>query len=377
MMEYLWGEVPLRFGGEPEIAEEIHDAIGQYLTRQRLETGSRVDRILWDMRTFRRRMRDASRVPRQMWLYELRRLVEEDGFIPRPDAPWSTAEFPILDVSVEDAPAIDLPDGFKGFPPFEQLAAGSAALADITALIEVIGDGSKLTAKGNLGLAEARQLADKIGFGSDFDEKIGDKTFKTKSSTEIEPVDLAFRWARTSGFVKVTKGVVAPTKRGRDLGSRPVDEWWSLFVTCVRDLKWSARRWPPDRRWFFVNEIAGLWRLYLESIRSPKGIDIEFLRDQAWEIVNGIYDIDYLTTEQVDFQRSCVESSIRYGFFEPLSMLNAIDRATLNSTIIRPTGLGRWAAERFVYVIEGYSAAERAQADNVVHLHDFRRKDVD
>lgn len=379
VMEYLWGEVPLRYGHVPEIAEEIRVAVGQYLSRNRLETDTRVDNVAWDKRTFQRRMRDVTRIPRELWLYELRRIVELEGSIPRPGSPWSTAEFPTFDLAVEDAPPVDLPRGFKGFPPFEHLAANCAAVADIKALVEVIGEGSKLTTKGNLGLAEARRLADKIGLGSDFDEKIGNKTFKTKSSTEIEPVDLAFRWARVAGFVKVTKGVIAPTKRGRALGTKPADEWWSLFVSFVRDLKWLARRWPPDRRWFWVGEVAGLWRHYLESIRSPMGIDIESLRDQAWGLVDHVYDIDDLTPEQVSSQKRFVESSIRHGFFEPLAMLNAIDPATLKGNVIKPTALGRWAAERFAYVMEGGSgpSEERVQADNVIRLRDFRKKDGD
>jgi hypothetical protein len=165
-----------------------------------------VANLTWDKRSFQRRLRDVNRVARELWLYELRNMVENAGFEPRPESPWATASFPSAEVMFDDAPPFDLPHGFNGFLPFEKLAAESSAIADIKALLEVIDEGSKLTAKGNLALAEARRLADKIGIAWDFDERIGDKTFKTKSSTEIELVELAFSVGTGGRFRQGHKG---------------------------------------------------------------------------------------------------------------------------------------------------------------------------
>jgi hypothetical protein len=373
IMEYLWGEVPLRYKDDPQVAEEIRVTLGQYFSRR---FGLYMDNVAWEERTFRRRMRDITRVPRDMWLYELRRILLNEGFEPRPGSPWATAEFPNFDISIHDGPPPEIPQGFEGFPPFEQLAADCAAIADIKALIDVIGDGSKLTAKGNLSLADAERLAHKIGVASDFNEKIGDRVFKTRSSTHIELVDLAFRWARADRLVKVAKGTVTPTKAGRAFGNSVPIEWWCLFVTFVRDLKWPAKRWPEDRRPFWADEVGGLWRIYLESIRDPDGIDIETLREWAWHVVERRWDIDDLHPEQIEFQKSMVEGSILKGFFEPLSMLNAIDPATLNGRFLQPTALGRWAAERFACLMEDrFVSTANDPPRNVIWLD--RRKNAD
>lgn len=375
VIEYLWGEIPLRYGDSPEVAEEHRVTIGQYLSRINRETAALIDNVAWDKRTFQRRMRDVNRISRAIWLAELRQLVRNEGFTPRADAPWATAEYPSVLLYVEDAPPVDLPQGFRGFPPFEKLASECAAIADIKALVDVIGSGAKLTAKGNLGMAEARILADRIGVGTDFDERIGDKVFKTKSSTEIELVDLAFRWARAAGFVKVAKGSVSTTKRGKTLGTKIPEEWWSLFVSFVRELRWPAKRWPSDREPFWANEVADLWRYYLESLRPPAGIDINLLTERAWRTVAFIYDVDDLTRDQVEWQISMIESSIRNGFFGPLLMLNAIQPASIDSEFIKPTALGRWAAERFIHVMESdrNTSPTADEASNVVRLHDFRK----
>jgi len=370
LMEYLWGEIPLRYGDSPEVAEEHRVTVGQYLARLRKEFGTtEVENLTWDKRTFQRRLRDLNRVSRELWLYELRNMVENEGHEPRAGSPWAAARFPSAEVAFDDAPPFDLPRGFKGFPPFERLAAESSVISDIRALLDVIGEGSKLTAKGNLSLSDARRVAGRIGIGWDFDERIGDKIFKTKSSTEIELIDLAFRWARAAGFVKVSKGLVAATKRGKAFGSKPAEEWWSLFISFVRDLRWPTKRYPVGRKPFWAEEVAVLWRYYLESMRLP-AIDIGELRNLAWERAAFIYDVDDLTPDQVHRQIDMVEGAILHGFFEPLAMLNAVDAATLKSPPLRATVLGRWAAERFVFLMEG--AADEAREGNVIYLKDRR-----
>lgn len=97
-------------------------------------------------------------------------------------------------------------------------AAAAPLLAEIRQLVQFIGEGRKLTQTGNVTLADARLLVDLISTGDHFDEQIGDKTFKTKSATELPRLSLIVRLAKKARFVRVAKGRLLGTKAGRDLG---------------------------------------------------------------------------------------------------------------------------------------------------------------
>lgn len=372
LMEYLWGHVPLEYSASPQVAEEIRVTLGQYLSRLRRAGQWQADNIPWDKRTFRRRFRNLATVPRQLWLTELRRLVENAGCTPRRNAPWDKAQFPSLDLGLEDLSPPDHPAGFEGFPPLERLARKCRAVEDIKALIEVIGDRSTLTAKGNLSLSDARHLAEMIDCTEDFDEKIGHKIFKTKSSIEIEPVDLAFRWARAARLVKVAKGKVSPTRNGNGFGTHVFEDWWTLFDSFVNRLGWPRRRYPSDRMPFWAEDVAALIPWYIDNLRhDPRGAPIAPLRDGTWRTIEDNYMVDDLTPEQVESQIAFIGGCIIHGLFEPLTMLHAIDPATLETEWIKPTPLGTWAVERLVYLRSGQTAqpSHLQSGGNVIWLH--------
>jgi hypothetical protein len=97
----------LEYSRAPKIGEEIRVTLGQYLSRLRREAQWRADNIPWDKRTFRRSFRALGTVPRQLWLYELRRLLEDAGCTSRRNSPWEKAEFPALNLGLEGLPSPD------------------------------------------------------------------------------------------------------------------------------------------------------------------------------------------------------------------------------------------------------------------------------
>ncbi|MPZ54662.1 MAG: hypothetical protein GEU79_18370, partial [Acidimicrobiia bacterium] len=98
----------------------------------------------------------------------------------------------------------------------EELARESAAQAPILArfrdLAEYMGEGRKLTDKGNLKLADARSLIELLETDDVMDEVIGDRPFKTQSATELVWLDMIEWWARETGAVKVGNNRMSATK---------------------------------------------------------------------------------------------------------------------------------------------------------------------
>jgi hypothetical protein len=116
-------------------------------------------------------------------------------------------------------------------------------------------------------------------------------------------------------------------------------------------LRWPAKRYPADRKPFWAEEVVTLWPYYLDAMRGEGVIDVGVLRGMAWNRAAFIYEVGDLTPQQVECQVEMIEGAIVHGFFEPLAMLNVIDSATLKNPSIKATTLGRWAVERFVFVM--------------------------
>nr|MDQ6911229.1 hypothetical protein [Actinomycetota bacterium] len=84
-----------------------------------------------------------------------------------------------------------------------------------------IGDGRKLTQKGNLTMADARALVELLGTGDVVDEVIGDRTFRTTSSAELYRLHHLFIWAKKAGVVRVKHGKAIATKAGLAIMADP------------------------------------------------------------------------------------------------------------------------------------------------------------
>lgn len=109
--------------------------------------------------------------------------------------------------------------------PDESALAASRAEAPILARLagfaRYVGDGRKLTAKGNLTLADARALVAELHTGDRIDEVVGGQTFKTTSSAHLRGLRQIFAWARKAGLVLVANGKVTATKRGQAMAADP------------------------------------------------------------------------------------------------------------------------------------------------------------
>ena len=126
-----------------------------------------------------------------------------------------------------------LPDSaFSGPPPRRSLppvalpaeddVAASREAAPILSmfrdLADYVGAGRKLTQKGHLTLDDARALVDLLGTGDLVDRRIGDRTFRTRSSDQLYRLRQVFAWAKKAGVVRVAHGKVVATERGLGLG---------------------------------------------------------------------------------------------------------------------------------------------------------------
>ncbi|MBA3630929.1 MAG: hypothetical protein H0W55_14885 [Actinobacteria bacterium] len=185
VIEFLWAYAPLYYGSHPEPFDELRDEVAALISfmGQKWQPEECLA-ICADSETFQHRWRGLYRDPLPLWLEELRSMLELRGLpstIPPadPDDPYGHSLPAKIQPGNHPLFLAGLAPGTELTPAMQETAADSPSLGLISSLITVVGSGTKLTAKGHLNLADGRALAEAIGCGHLFDERIGDRVFKT------------------------------------------------------------------------------------------------------------------------------------------------------------------------------------------------------
>lgn len=384
VIEFLWAYGPLYYASHAAPLEELRDEVADLIRFMALRHEWEPEACLAicaDSETLQHRWHGLHRTPLMPWLEELRSMLELRGLpstIPAadPDDPFGHSLIARIQPGLHPLSRAGLAPGTEASASMQEAAANSPALAYISSLIDVVGSGTKLTAKGHLSLSDGRALAEAIGCGDLFDEKIGDRVFKTKSSSEIEPVDLVVRWAKAAGVVRTEHGKLVPTKKGRRFGERVIDDWWWLFRTAVLKLNWVRHRYPKDRKPFWAELVGECVPAYLRIAvdSGPRGIAVLPLAQVTWRLVEERWVTEDLSDDQVRWQQSSISSAIRRGFFLPLELLGCAATWTgAAHGAVRVSPLGIWGVNRLAGELQAPLRSEhRSSAPSVVDLSEWR-----
>ncbi|HEU5001240.1 MAG TPA: hypothetical protein VFW71_00480 [Actinomycetota bacterium] len=352
--EFLWGYLPLRFRSEPEPPSDYPQQVADLVEFAGPRLGWDVAgcmAVCADTAAYERRWRTRNTTPLPLWLEELRLWMtarELECSVPPADP-----DDPLLAQALRD-----LKPGTAGLlaqvrepdprmrPPLPEPCTGLEAVG---ALLEVIGAGVRLTDTGRLGMAHGRAFLETMGWDYLLDEKIGKEIFKTRSTSEIEAIELTRAWAGAARLVRVRQGKLVPTTEGRQFGRAPMDDWWALFDAGARRLSWATFRYPSRRRPFWAELVAdhgpAYLRMALDAGRS--GIALLPVAALTWSRIAAAWVTDQLNRDQVRWQVDMVSSSIRRGVFLPLELLGAAETWIGGADgAARLTPIGLWAVAR-------------------------------
>lgn len=236
-------------------------------------------------------------------------------------------------------PPIDL-------PPTEELeraaAAASPLLDRLTAFARYVGKGRKLTQQGFLTLADGRALVGSLGTGDRLDDRIGDRVFRTRSTSELPVLDLTFRWARAAGFVKVQHGRVSITRRGSALGVKPLEDWRAAFEGLMKLESVGSRRargYGP----FWADETAWLTQRLPQWLYERPELEVERLKEAIWRAIEAAY---YVSPEPII--RDSQQRMVGYDVDHVLERFVELGAVTLTDGTMSLTPLGLWATNRWL-----------------------------
>jgi hypothetical protein len=243
----------------------------------------------------------------------------------------------------------------------ERVAREAPAMVRFARFVDYVTTPRKLTEKGNLKLADARALVELLELDDRFDETIGDRSFKTKSSTELPTLDLTFRWARAARLVKVRKGELSATQAGRRL-DRDVLQSVYQALHGLLELGVLAHRYREDPYGFgwYADEVDAEVPVWLLELYEHARLEIEDLATETWELLFERFDLDDVPADKLAFHRRLVEDGVRriLGQLQELGIVTVTDVDQIETAfgtedrggVVGLNDLGIWAVQRMASV---------------------------
>ena len=155
------------------------------------------------------------------------------------------------------------------------LAQAAPILDRIASIREFVGEGRKLTAKGNLTVADAKALATILGDPS-LEMHVAHH-FSIRSADDLHELQFLLRWARAAGAVRVAKGKICSTASWAKLspGAALTRATSEVLEKGPVALETADHQWAPRALIEVIDEgaphlLAVLWAL-------PDGIEFESL----------------------------------------------------------------------------------------------------
>jgi hypothetical protein len=246
-------------------------------------------------------------------------------------------------------------------PELEEAAREAPAMVRFARFIDYVTTPRKLTEKGNLKLADARELVELLELDDRLDAAIGERIFKTRSSTELPTLDLTFRWARAARLVKVRKGELSATQAGRRL-DRDVLQTVYQALHGLLELGVLAHRYRHDSYGFgwYADEVDAEVPVWLLELYELGRLEIEDLATETWELLLERFDLDDVPADKLAFHRRLVANGVRriLGQLQELGIVTVADVERVDTSVgtedrgggVALTDLGVWAVQRMASV---------------------------
>lgn len=266
-------------------------------------------------------------------------------------------------------------------------AAGTAPMIErMRGLVDWLGDGRKLTATGQLTLADARTVVETLHTGDTINPVIGDSTFRTKSSSELYGVRLLLAWARATRVVRVVKGRLLPVKSATKVLRDPLTLWERALEAFgkLRDPICVGGYGPS----LVAAEFDDVTTTLLAALYTADGsVPRTALAEMIWDTIGDMYLLGE-TEHERELTRSSLRGDLRH-LLDALEELGAVRQADAtdpelveqlteadpNASLIGPdvtlvelTELGRWGANRRMRALGWHAPLVEDLADETAEV---------
>ena len=217
-----------------------------------------------------------------------------------------------------------------------------------------------MTDRGNLKLADGKELVSVLGTDDRFDERIGDEVFKTVSSEELTDVDWTYRIALETQMLMIEGRKLLP---GANAGW--VDAPLDAACTARSSSCCSASGRPNTTTARTITASGGTPTSSTPSCRRccssctaiANHAELDELAVTMWDLLQDEYDLSDVPETKLDFYGHLVDVALRRAFdrLGELGLVEIIDEARTfgphdgverSGGTVRLTPLGLWAIQR-------------------------------
>ena len=252
----------------------------------------------------------------------------------------------------------------------EEQARASVLLQRTQGLVEFVGEKRALTDKGNLTLADARELVRLLGTPDRSRRCTGTGCSAGVPRPELPGVDLPFRLALAAGLLeRPSVRRVRPGPRAALLSEDPLEAIARLLAALLADIGPTTYYWGGDTYgWGFWCEVIDEELAEVLADLSVAGeavaVEIDEIADELWGVVLDSYDLDDVEPDKLEFHSGLLNSAIRrvFGDLELLGVLavsGVVEQTTEYGTteeaggVVTITPLGAWVMRHIaVEVVE-------------------------
>jgi hypothetical protein len=251
-----------------------------------------------------------------------------------------------------------MPQRVAEAPSAELIAAAEQAklTGQIRGFLSWLGEGRRLTQTGRIGLADARHLVELLDTGDIVDERIGNRVFRTRSSTELGNLTLIADWVKAASLARPVHGKLVPVQKNAKLAGKPLDLVMALLSAYPKLGKFLfPGDWRPSLVGDEFTDVSA--ELFIALLRGTGPRPLGYFSNLAYEVIDARYLLCRLTAEQLDGVRQAIKVDIA----EAMSALDMLGVVVLNrnsddadqsgiadwsKATVELTGLGRYAIRR-------------------------------
>ncbi len=204
--------------------------------------------------------------------------------------------------------------------PHEELeAAARDALwpERVRRLVEFVGEGRPVTDTGKLKLADGEALIAILETDDDFNSKIGDRVFKTKSTVDLPDVHLTFLIALESNTLMLRGKKVVPGPNAVDLAD-PLESLYGLWLTLIKVIGPTRVRYRDHNYGFgwFADELDEMLPVLLYELYRHGEMSIDEAAAGMWRHLSDRFVLDDLSDHRLEMEMEIetVEWSLRRAF---------------------------------------------------------------
>lgn len=239
-----------------------------------------------------------------------------------------------------DQPERAIPQLPVTLPPETELASvaeRTPVVVRLRTLVDWVGDGRALTAKGNIKLGDARELVTLLDTGDTIDPRIGEQVFRTQSSAELPGLNALIELAKKIRVVRVVKNRMIRVAKAAPVLRNGLMLWTVAFDALpTPGLLVGPRSWVAEHTLMFDAILDDVLPDILNTVYGlPEPIPMIRLAESVWSACAEQFHLHALDPAVATLWREGVGADLRL-ILDVLAEFGAVE-----STVGRPDPIYR------------------------------------